>query len=207
MRLYEDIEVKYNLDIAARERGKLVDRRQTHNIFVDLGREWLSQLIAYMSFGPDTPETDYRVKYMGFGIGGTRQIAPAAANAAPISPPYVGNNLQTDTDRTVVQIERPVRISGSSSTYPGLAGDKWLGLIQAPAAHPTATRTEFRRVFTATEISYVPFIAVPLSEIGLFTSAANDENYKNYLIAYDTFDTLTKTTAIEIEVVWTFIFG
>jgi len=207
MKLQEDIEVKYNLRLIARERGKIVDSRLTHNIFVNLGREWLSQLIAYVSFGPDTPENDYRVKYMGFGIGGDRQTAPSAANNTPITPPYAGSNLQTDTDRTVAKIERPVRVSGSSSSYPGLAGDKWLGLIQAPAGHPTAMRTEFRRVFTATEVSYPPFIAVPLSEIGLFTSAANDEGYQNNLIAYDTFDTITKTTAVEIEVVWTFIFG
>ena len=207
MRLNEDIEVKYNLDITARERGKIVDRRQVHNIFVDLGREWLSQLIAYASFSPDTPEREDRVKYMGFGIGGYRQTATTAANSSPISPPYVGSNLQTDTDRTVTRLERPVRVSGGSAAYPGVAGDKWLALIQAPPIHPTSAKTEFRRYFSSSEISYAPFIAVPLSEIGLFTSAAYDEAYQNTLIAYDTFDTLTKTTAVELEVVWTFVFG
>lgn len=207
MKFNEDIEVKYNIDLIARERGKIVDRRQTHNIFVDLGREWLAQLISFSSFSPDVTERDDRVKYMGFGIGGTRQTATTVANTAPISPPYVGGNTQTDSDRTVTSLERPVRVTGSSSTYPGVSGDKWLGLIQAPAGHPTAQRTEFRRVFTSIEVSYPPFIAVPLSEIGLFTSAANIEGFKNTLIAYDTFDTLTKTTAVELEVIWTFIFG
>jgi len=207
MRIFEDIEVRYNLDITARERGKIVDRRLTHNIFVDLGREWISQLISYVTFSPDVPENNYRVKYMGFGIGGNRQTSPSVADTSPISPPYSGANVQTDTDRTVTSLERPVRVTGSSSAYPGLAGDKWLGLIQAPAEHPTAQRTAFRRVFTSVEVSYAPFLGVPLSEIGLYTSAANPEGYKNNLIAYDTFDTITKTTAVELEVVWTFIFG
>mgnify|MGYP001286469571 CR=1 FL=1 len=207
MRINEDIEVKYNLSLTARERGKIVDQRLTHNIFVDLGREWLAQLISYLSFSPDLTETDYRVKYMGLGIGGTRQTSTAVASAVPISPPYTGSNTQTDTDRTVTRLERPVRVVGSTSVYPGLAGDRWIGLIQAPAVHPTAQRTEFRRVFTANEVSYPPFLGVPLSEIGLFTAAANPENYKNNLIAYDTFDTITKTTAVELEVIWTFIFG
>lgn len=207
MRVVEDIEVKYNLRIVARERGKIVDRRETHNIFVDLGREWISKLIAYTSFSPDTPERSDRVKYMGFGIGGTRQSAVNQVATTPISPPYIGSNLQTDTDRSVASLERPVRVSGSGTNYPGVSGDVWLGLIQAPAGHPTATRTEFRRVFTQVEVSYPPFISVPLSEIGLFTSDANPEGYKNNLVAYDTFDTLTKTSAIQLEVVWTFVFG
>lgn len=205
MRITDDIVIKQQLQIIARERGKIVDRRDGHNIFLDTGREWISKLVAFLSFGPDVPEENARIKYMGFGIGGTQQLAPGAANA--ISPPYTGTNLQTDSDASVTVLERPVRVSGSSSAYPGLAGDKWLGLIQAPAGHPTAQKTVFRRVFTANDISYPPFISVPLSEIALFNSNADDENFQNIAMAYDTFDTISKTTAVEIEVVWTFIFG
>lgn len=207
MRITDDIEIKQNLVITARERGKIVGRHESHNIFLDTGREWISKLIAFESFGPDVPQEDARIKYMGFGIGGTQQIAPGTANSTPISPPYTGTNLQTDTDASVTVLERPVRISGSSSAYPGLAGDEWLGVIQAPAAHPDAKKTEFHRVFTESEVSYAPFISVPLSEIGLFNSSADEENFQNIAMAYDTFDTISKTTAVVIEVVWTFIFG
>jgi hypothetical protein len=143
---------------------------------------------------------------MGFGIGGTRQVAPGVANAAPISPPYTGTNDQTDTDPTITRIERPVRLSGSSSAYPGLAGDTWVGQIQAPAVHGSATEVTFRRLFAQEEISYAPFLSVPLSEIGLFTSAANPNYYVNTIVAYDTFDTLSKTVAFELEVEWTIRF-
>jgi len=205
MQIFEDIEVKYNLSIIARERGKIVDRRDGHNIFVNLGREWIAALISLQSFSPDTPENDYRPKYMGFGIGGAQQVS-VNANSSPITPPYSGSNLQTDTDRTVDTLERPVRISGSSSAYPGVAGDLWLGQIQAPVSHPQSTQAQFRRLLGQGEISYAPFLSVPLSEVGLFTSDKNPEEYLNTLIAYDTFDTISKTTAVEIEVVWTFRF-
>jgi hypothetical protein len=204
--LQDEIEVKQNLHIIARDRGKIVERRDGHNIWLNLGREWLARLIAYQSLGPDTPEEDARVKYMGFGIGGTQQLAPGAANAVPISPPYVGTNNQTDTDPTLSVIERPVRVSGSSSAYPGLAGDIWIGTIQAPAVHTLPTETTFSRVFTLTEISFTPFLSVPLSEIGLFIASSDPENFQNTMIAYDTFDTLSKTTSFELEVQWTIKF-
>lgn len=206
MRFVDVIEVKQNLSIVARERGKIMERRDGHNIWLNLGREYLASLISYASYSPLTTERDDRVRYMGFGIGGTRQVAPSIANNAPISPPYVGTNLQTDANATVTVLERPVRISGSSSAYPGLAGDAWLGQVQAPPVHTTATQVTFTRLFTQNEISYPPFLSVPLSEIGLFTNAANPENYLNQMIAYDTFDTISKTTAFEIEVDWTIRF-
>jgi hypothetical protein len=204
--ILDNIEVKQNLHIVVRERGKIVARRDGHNIWLNLGREYLSQLIAYATFSPDTTERDDRVRYMGFGIGGTRQLAPAAADNPPISPPYIGTNLQTDLDATVTYLERPVRISGSDTNYPGLIGDVWVGQIQAPATHDTATSVTFKRLFTSGEVSYTPFLSVPLSEVGLFTSAADPNNYRNNPIAYDTFDTLSKTLAVEIEVDWTIRF-
>lgn len=206
LRFNEEIEVKQNLFLTMRERGKIVERREGHNIWLNLGREYLASLIAYANFNPNTPERDDRIQYMGLGIGGTRQVAPAIANAAPISPPYTGTNNQTDTDPTITTLERPVRISGSGSNYPGLAGDVWLGQVQAPATHATATEVTFVRLFTQVEVSYGSFLSVPLSEIGLFTSAADPGYYLNTIVAYDTFDTLSKTVAFELEVTWTIRF-
>lgn len=204
----DDIEVRSNLFLTARERGKIVARREGHNIWLNLGREYLAQLIAYASFTPLTPERNDRVRYMGLGIGGSRQIAPGVANASPLggaSPPndYAGTNSQTDEDPTVTRLERPVRVSGSNTPYPGLAGDAWLGQVQAPATHPTATQVTFIRLFTQLDVSYGTYLSVPLSEVMLFTSAANPNVYNNTGIAYDTFDTLSKTLAFELEVAWT----
>ncbi len=199
----EKVEVKQNLRLTLRERGKIVDRREGHNIWLNLGREYLAQLIAYSSFSPLTGERNDRIRYMGLGIGGTRQTALGVANASPYVDSYPGTNLNTDSDLGVAQLERPVRISGSTSAYPGLADDTWLAQVQAPVVHPVATQTTFTRVFTATDLSYGGFLSVPLSEIMLFTNAADPHVYNNPGIAYDTFDTLSKTNAFELEVNWT----
>lgn len=199
----ENIPVKSNLIIVARERGKIVARREGHNIFLDYGREWLSKLIAYLSFSPDVYENDYRVRYMGFGIGGSRQIAPDFAATLTDYGPFPGFS-QTDTDPTVTTLERPVRVSGASG--PPAPGDAWIGQVQ-PVSHPTETSALFRRVFIDTEISYPPYVSVPLSEVGLFLSGADPEFNLNNIIAYDTFDTISKTSAFELEVSWTLRFG
>ncbi len=199
----ETVEVRSNLSLVLRERGKIVQRRQGHNIWLNLGREYLAKLISYTSFSPLTPEEDNRVRYMGFGIGGTRQTQPLVANAPPMSVSYPGTNLQTDTDPTVTSLERPVRVSGSTDPYPGQASDVWLAQIQAPVEHPTSTQALFRRLFIQTDISYSTFLAVPLSEIMLFTNAADPLVHNNTGVAYDTFDALGKTDAFELEIAWT----
>lgn len=206
-RLDATIEVRQNLSLVMRERGKIVDRRDGHNIFLNLGREWLIQLIAYSSFSPLTTFTDARVRYMGVGIGGSRQLAPVTANSPPLDTAYPGSNTQTDTDPTITSLERPVRLSGSTTVFPAyLATDTWVGQVQAPALFPSAREVTFVRLFTALEISYTPYLTVPLSEVGLFTSDADPHVYNNTAIAYDTFDTLSKTSAFELEVSWTLQF-
>lgn len=206
MRVYEPIQVKSNLRLTVRERGKIVTRREGHNIFLNLGREWLAQLINYTSFSPLTAERDDRIRYMGVGIGGNRQLSLGVANADPLLTAYPGTNIQTDTDPTVTGLERPVRISGSSSPYPGLGTDVWLSSVTAPAVHPVATQTTFTHLFGQTDVSYSPFLTVPLSEVALFTNAANPLVFNNTAIAYDTFDTISKTVAFELEVDWTIRF-
>jgi len=203
VRRNELIEVKNNLHLRVYERGKLKRHVEGHNIWLNLGREYLASLLAYTSFGPDTPERNDRIKYMGVGIGGTRQLALSTANSAPLVTAYPGSNAQTDTDPTVTALERPVRISGGSTAYPGSGGDVWIGQIVAPATHPVATSVTFSRLFSTTDISYSPFLTVPMSEIMLFTAAAAPGTYNNTGVAYDTFDTISKTNAFQLQVDWT----
>jgi len=219
MRFTATIEYESNLEIVVRERGKIRDRRETHNIWVDLGRGYLPQRIAYQSLpasgvvSPVVPQDDRGVRYMGFGIGGSRQLQLSVANNPPLSTHYPGTNVQVDTDATVQVLERPVRISSpvpSSPTLPPYAaGDVWLGQVQAPAIHVTATSVTFKRIVSESEISYGPFLSVPVSEIGLFLHSTNPNYiniYNNTLIAYDTFDSIPKTTAFSFEVAWTIRF-
>lgn len=206
MRFIETIEVKQNLSIIARERGKIVARRDGHNIWLNLGREYLAQLIAYSAFSPLTTIREDRIRYMGLGIGGTKQFMLGVANSAPIGTAYPGTNAQTDSDANVTVLERPVRISGSTDPYPGQASDVWLGQIQAPPTHPLPSQTKFSRIFTSTEVSYLTFLSVPIAEIMLFTGAADPNVRNNTGVAYDTFDAISKTSAFELEVNWTIRF-
>jgi hypothetical protein len=209
LQVQDIIEVRNNLKMTVRERGKIAMRREGHNIWLDLGREYLAKLISLRSYGPDVPEEDHRIKYMGFGVGGTRQVAPGVANSPPIVTAYPGTNAQTDQDPALTQIERPVRISGSttSPTDPYLPTDVWIGMIQAPPIHTQPNEATFRRLFSQTEISYSSFLTVPLSEVALFTSGAVAIGQPfNTAVAYDTFDTISKTGAFEIEVEWTIRF-
>jgi len=203
----ELINVRSNLEITTRERGKIKQRVKGHNIWLNLGREYLVQLIGYSSFSPDLTFRDDRIKYMGVGIGGTKQIAPGVANIDPLLTAYPGTNLYVDTDPTLTVLERPVRVSGGSSAPPYLVvSDEWLGRVQAPATFPAVTQINFRRVFSQAEISYNPFLTVPLSEVMLYTSAANVNSASNTGVAYDTFPTISKTAAFDLEVSWTIRF-
>lgn len=211
------IQVKSNLFLRVRERGKLVAKREGHNIWLDLGGEWLATLVGYTSLAtppsvlPVTPEEDRRIRYMGFGIGGTTQLSPSIANSAPMSTYYPGTNNQTDTDPTVTVLERPVRFSsvGAPTTPPYSATDVWLGQVTAPVTHNTPKSATFTRLLTETDISYGPFLTVPLSEIALFLHSTNATYINlpnNTALGYDTFDTILKTSAIEVEVDWTLNF-
>lgn len=207
MRRSEHIEVHSNLILTFRERGKIVAQRKGHNIWLNLGREYLASLICYSSFGPNVTERDDRIRYMGLGIGGTRQLALPTANNPPITPAYSGSNIQTDVDPTVTSIERPVRVTGASDSFPYAdPSNVWLGQVQAPVFHPTPTQSQFKRLFAESDVSYAPFLTVPLSEVALFTNAANPALYNNTAIAYDTFDTVSKTSAFSLEVDWTIRF-
>lgn len=215
MHLNDTIQVKSNLRITVRERGKIVARRQGHNIWLDFGRQWLAELIGYSVFGaPPTPERDDRIRYMGLGIGGIQQAAKAITDAAPLSVDYPGGYTQTDTDPTVLRIERPVRVSWTVGPLPSPydANDTWVGQV-APPTHPAVTQTTFVRLFDLNDVNGVgaEYPVVPLSEIGLYTNAL-DPHANPYIIpnppmvAYDTFDTIIKTNAFSFEVDWTIRF-
>lgn len=201
--LHATFEVKQNLIITGRSDGKRRFRRAGHNIWLNLGREFIAQLMSYSLFSPLTPIRNDRIQYMGLGVGGTRQKIPSIANSTLFATDYPGTNVQTDQDPDVTQLERPVRISGSSSSPPYNAGDVWLGQVQAPPDLPAFNQVIFRRLFTRLEISYAPYDSVPVSEIGLFTSAANPLLPHNTCVAYDTFDSIPKTDAIDLEIEWT----
>jgi hypothetical protein len=195
-----------NIELDVRERGKIVQRERTHNIVTNIGRQFLAEVIVSSTTPVITRHQDTVVRYVGFGIGGSRQNS-SIASAAPFSTDYPGSNTQTDTDLTVTGLQRPVQVTSAPL---------WMREITAPATFPTATSVRFTSVFSETDLNFGSYASVPLSEIGLFTSAA-DPSLPNgaagaypgaggLMIAYDTFNTIHKSGVFSIEVRWEFRF-
>jgi hypothetical protein len=185
------IEVKTNIEIIARSRGKIVDRRESHNIFVDSGRQWIALYVG--------GEHAYHIEYMGLGIGGSKQTY-AQVDDPPLTdyiPTGDDSRTQTDTNPSVFRIQRPIAITSG------------VWLKQCVPTHPDnlgTNRVRFVTVFTEQEINFGQYATMPLSEAGLFTGDKVVTSFNNSLIAYDTFNIISKTTALELEMRWTLIF-
>lgn len=209
-----------NVDIIVRERGKIVPKhcRSDHNIWVDLGREYLARVIA-----PNTALTDHYaepprefVACMGFGIGGDSQ-SDANAYTSPLKddyPPGIGQgstgNQQSDEVTTVTTLERPVKIN--------VASPIWLDSVVTPVVFSTSTRVRFDHVLSDPDVNSVgPYTIVPLSEVGLFLSTQDEDAVNVYdalnpptyvgagrqtLVAYNTFAPIPKTASFSLEVRW-----
>ena len=189
MRFKDKIKVGSNvrLRLLDRPHGDIVDERQSHNIFVAYGREWISELIAYQ-----TAFTEFRgdrINYVAVGIGGYQQTNSTTYirslgyagyaddwdyGGAPVNPGDLTQGgeggtgttdpLQTDSDPAVTGLEYPVQIT-SLNYYDEVA---------KPATFPEAGTVRFTAVLGYTDVSYGAYASVPLSEIGLFTASATE---------------------------------
>lgn len=201
--------------------GRVEEEREGHNIFLNYGREWLSELIAldttYATFRND------RIRYMAYGIGGTSQsvstssintMQPGAHPAWGTAFDGVGgaDPVQTDTDPTVTGLEWPVLVREPT---PGVAD--YYDDISAPATFPGTGTVRFTSVLGYDEVSYSgtlgTFTSVPLSEVGLFTESVPAQTTvpwdattapagERFMVAYHTFDTLSKTSSFVLQTDW-----
>lgn len=206
--LIEPLEVKWNLEILGFDRGKKkVLHQRTHNIVVNNGRQFIVESIAASAWtgGSFNRVQNNVVRYIGLGIGGNRQNAPEAlqsplADAFPAG--YPGSNHQTDVNVAVSRLERPVRATS------GL----WMKQVAAPPAFPSAQSVTWSALFDSADINIAPHTSVPISEIALYSSAADPTlpngggtypGSSQSMIAYDTFITLYKTGFWSLLVNWT----
>lgn len=219
-----------NLWITVRERGKRVPKycRHEHNIWVDLGREYLARVISPNDALSDhfaegiTPGDREFIKYMGVGVGGDSQTHPSAyldplitdyPPGHPSGLPGQDGNKYSDDDLTVTTLERPVKIN--------LVSDIWLDEVVTPMTFLNSSRTaRFDHLFETTDINdaRVPaYPIVPLTECGLFLATADPDAALVYdtgnppsmigtgrqqLVAYNTFEPIPKTVAFSLEIRW-----
>jgi hypothetical protein len=219
------IEVRSNVSIIARERGKIVDRREGHNVFVNQGRQWLRNIIGASRYPVDsgsslqnltsnsgepaadnkdtyatgTSEKTYRVRFVGLGIGGSRQT---------ITPPGVGAQVE---EVSIIQLEHPVKVSST----------RWLKQILPQPdfgdtlIFPNAYTIRFRSIFDYNDVSFPSQVEsygtnVPVSEIGLYTSEAPSAGTisstippgSTGFIAYNIFAPISKTPNFVLEISW-----
>jgi len=238
MKLFDEVKIRSNVLVTLRDKpgGHIVEERRGHNIFLNYGREWLSELIA-LNTGY-TPFRSDRIRYMSFGVGGTSQVVASAtmrstgvggygytgfpddwnySNPANLSTggfggAGAGDPAQTDTDPAVTGLEYPVQVT-DQDYYDDAA---------APASFPAAGIARFTAVLGYNEVSFGAFTSVPISEIGLFTESVPFQNVPpldegiqvtppipakpplgvRYMVAYHTFDSLSKTSAFVLQVDW-----
>jgi hypothetical protein len=198
--LKDDIEVVANVEIIARERGKIVDRREDHNIFVNLGREYLADRVHNTS-------AEW-IKWMGLGIGSDEQTVDIAANYATLDSAYKGQNIFSDSDPTITVLERPVKLQNGTLNY-------WL--LAATLSQPIATTAKFVYSFSETDINLTGlYPVVPISEAGLYLDGQTQTTNpytggtipdwigpsRQTLVAYNGFAPISKTPSIAVEVRW-----
>jgi hypothetical protein len=221
-----------NVSLTLREKpnGKIVEKRDSHNIFLDYGREWISELVG-LDTGGVTFRND-RIAYMAVGIGGTSQLIDSATlrgtwagfpddwgytdtgdlTTGGYGGSGTGDPAQTDTDPAVTGLEYPVQVTSA---------DYYDSILQ-PASFPESGTIRFTAVFGYSEVSFGSATSVPLSEIGLFTESVPGQDIPplddgievtppvpakpplgvRYMVAYNTFDTLSKTSAFVLQVDW-----
>jgi hypothetical protein len=198
--LKDDIEVRANVEIIARERGKIVDRRDEHNIFVNLGREYLADRVHNTS--------SEWIKWMGLGIGSDEQTIDIAATYPTLDAAYPGQNIFSDSDPTLTVLERPVKLQNGTSNY-------WI--LETTLSQPIATTAKFVYTFTETDVNLTgTYPVVPISEAGLYLDGQTqtDNPYtggsspdwigpnRQTVVAYNGFAPISKTPSISVEVRW-----
>lgn len=219
--LFKDgVQFKSNVFIVARVRGKKVPSlcRDSHNIWVNIGREYLADVISPLA-GFTGPVNGYFMRFMALGIGGDSQRVDIATLYPTLDAHYPGQNIFDDTLLTIPYLERPVKVTGTAGV--GASAGVWMRDVTAPPTKPIATTVEFDTLFSVTDLHLGgAYPAVPLSEVGLMlsnevASRPSNEVYdytsppdyidtatRQKLVAFNTFDTLIKTSSVSLEIHW-----
>ena len=187
----EPVQITGFFSAVCRERGKLVPgtRREGKNIWTLTGREYLARLMSYSAYGStDTPARNDRIRYIGFGIGTTPEVASVSKLDSPIA---------YDVTSSVFLAELAI------PTYP----------FQTTGSYGTSVR--YTREFAEGELSVTT--TVTLTEAGLFTDGALSslfvpprsiseksigEATNQAPVAYKTFDPLKKTNNFVLQISW-----
>lgn len=209
--------MKPNVFIRARRNGKLFYRWEGHNTWTQHGRQYLASLLAYASYGPDTPVVPTsRIKHIQYGIGSVNHVAGIAAvetaYPAGFDPNVTTGNQYKHTypeSPPIGTLERPVRFSGGTNPYASAAGgDVWLSTSALPkffTDFSTLGEVSIKSFIDARngDVVYSTFTTVKLTEAGLVVSGdANINTPYNSVVTYVDFAPLVLMNEVEAEFTW-----
>ncbi len=191
----DDVLLKVNFEALMRERGKIVprSRRDGHNVFTTVGKNWLAKLIGWQSLAsvPDDPFTHRRVRWMGVGTGTQLEQASVTAMAAAAT---------VDDTNFITALNFPATFPSSTSVR---FSRVFTELEITTVSNPIVAVTEaglFADVNPATMGGTEDAAAAGVN------TTLDPKLGTNSPIAYKVFDVLTKTQDFTLEIRWDFKF-
>ena len=206
-----------NVLIQHYQNGVCQKELEMHNVWTSYGKEYLSKLVALQAIasGGDVPQETHRIRYLGLGIGGKNAAGPAygAAFLAAYPPGHDPNATAGNAyDRTsplapyIGSLERPIRVTGGTTPYPGAPTDSWLlGPPNISTCYRDINSVTFEITVDCTggQFVYGPIPFAPVSEAGLFHSGASVHAPYGVPVAYVNFATIILTNASVVRFSWT----
>lgn len=178
-----------NVRVVSRDlKGRVLEVREQHNVFTNMGRLWLRNLLATATYTPSvTYHENNRPRYVALGGAGA----------------FNGGGFRESTE--IRCVEDPIEV---------LAGVWYKELYPQPSLadtdyFPTDYIIRYRTVIEPTDVSYLGNVDV--SELALFTAGYNPllepgpatlPAGATGMIAYTIFSKVTKTPDNIIEVAW-----
>lgn len=196
LNLKDDIlEVRHNIRVELRERGKLKQLEEGHNVFTNTGRDWLSKLASWQTVGsPDVPFTNRRVRWIGLGTGTQAETASVIAlnNAAQVTQGIFLGAIQSTNVLSATSVEFVREFSTSEISIPAL------GLNVVPLTE-AGLYVDVQPASVST--------GVQDSSAGGVTDTTLDPSVGiNAPVAYKTYNPVNKTVDFSLIIRWTLIF-
>jgi hypothetical protein len=212
LRFRDSIDLTVNVELFLFEDDHVVDYRKTHNIWTNIGRNYVVKFLKWddaANWGAGPPPT---VEYMGIGIGSEEQTINIATAYPALDAAYPGQNIQDDSDPTISHLERPVIITGANTWLATAVYDE-----PGSATNPSNVTAKYSYTFGKNDINLSgTYAVVPVSEVSLCLSDQNttDDPYtggvapsyvgalRQVVCAYNGFAPLSKTVKNTLQVVW-----
>jgi hypothetical protein len=195
MRIVEnlrDIAIHSNVEIYLRERGKVIETRDGHNVFTITGRNLLSKLISWSTISStDIPFTNRRVRWVGLGRGSQLEVTTVVGLNDPV--------LAASPDKYLVPVSLVEFPTSTSVRFVKEFLTSEVNLVGAPVTIMEAGLFADVNPGTNNSVEDVGYS-------GPSTTTMNPAVGTNPLIAYKAFDGITKTVDFTLEIRWEFRF-